>query len=153
MCVPKKGVLVFRGRTDQTIDSKGRIILPVKFREILQKKYDSTLVVTNFDTFLIAYPTEEWITMEDKIKKMPSGNRQVRAFKRFIISGATECSVDKQGRILIPPSLKTYAQLEHEIVTAGQIDHFEIWNRDRFYESIDFEAGEELIETIDKLGL
>ncbi len=144
---------MFRGRTDQTIDSKGRIILPVKFREILQKKYDSTLVVTNFDTFLIAYPTEEWITMEDKIKKMPSGNRQVRAFKRFIISGATECSVDKQGRILIPPSLKTYAQLEHEIVTAGQIDHFEIWNRDRFYESIDFEAGEELIETIDKLGL
>jgi MraZ protein len=144
---------VFRGRTDQTIDIKGRITLPVKYREILQKKYDNTLVVSNFDHFLIAYPTEEWIKMEEKIKQLPSGDSQARAFKRFIISGATECSVDKQGRILIPPSLKTYAQLDREIVAAGQIDHFEIWNRDRFYENIEFEAGEELMESIDELGL
>ena len=144
---------MFRGRTDQTIDSKGRIILPVKFREILLKNYDNTLIVTNFDSCLVAYPTEEWVKMEAKIQELPSGNKQVRAFKRFIISGATECSVDKQGRILIPQSLKTYAQLEREIVAAGQINHFEIWNRGKFYESIAFEAGEELSKSIDELGL
>jgi MraZ protein len=148
---------MFRGRNDQTIDVKSRIILPVKFREILTKKYDNTLVLTNFDGCLIAYPTEEWIEVEDKIRKLPSGNRQVRAFKRFIISGISECSVDKQGRVLIPPSLKKYAQLEKDIVINGQINHFEIWNKKRFYESIqqgqDFEASEEVSEFINDLEL
>ncbi len=148
---------MFRSRTDQTIDVKGRIILPVKFREILARNYDNTLVLTNFDSCLIAYPTEEWIKVEEKIRKLPSGNKQVRTFKRFIISGATECSVDRQGRILIPPSLKSYAQLERDIVTAGQIDHFEIWNREKFYENIrqgqDFEASEEVSEFINELEL
>ena len=111
---------MFRGRSDQTIDAKGRIILPVKFREILVGKYDSSLILTNFDTCLIAYPTEEWVEFEEKIRKLPSGDRKVRTFKRFIISGATECNIDRQGRILIPPSLKTYAQLERDIVVAGQ---------------------------------
>ena len=148
---------MFRGRSDQTIDVKGRIILPVKLREILIKKFDNTLVLTNFDGCLISYPTEEWIEAEDKIRKLPSGNKQVRAFKRFIISGVSECNVDKQGRILIPPSLKKYAQLEKDIVINGQINHFEIWNRERFYESIqqgqDFEASEEVSEFINDLEL
>ncbi len=148
---------MFRGRSDQTIDAKGRIILPVKFREILAGKYDSSLVLTNFDTCLIAYPTEEWVEFEEKIRKLPSGDRKVRTFKRFIISGATECNIDRQGRILIPPSLKTYAQLERDIVIAGQINHFEVWNRDRFYESIqegqDFESSQEISEIINELEL
>jgi MraZ protein len=148
---------MFRGRSDQTIDAKGRIILPVKFREILVGKYDSSLILTNFDTCLIAYPTEEWVEFEEKIRKLPSGDRKVRTFKRFIISGATECNIDRQGRILIPPSLKTYAQLERDIVVAGQINHFEIWDRDRFYESIqqgqDFESSQEISEIINELEL
>jgi MraZ protein len=148
---------MFRGRSDQTIDAKGRIILPVKFREILVGKYDSSLILTNFDTCLIAYPTEEWVEFEEKIRKLPSGDRKVRTFKRFIISGATECNIDRQGRILIPPSLKTYAQLERDIVVAGQINHFEIWDRGRFYESIqqgqDFESSQEISEIINELEL
>ena len=83
---------MFRGRFDQTIDAKGRIILPVKFREILSRQYDNTLVLTNFDNCLISYPTEEWIKVEEKFRKLPSGNKQIRAFKRFFISGATECT-------------------------------------------------------------
>ncbi|MFC1592027.1 division/cell wall cluster transcriptional repressor MraZ [Thermodesulfobacteriota bacterium] len=148
---------MFRGRSDQSIDAKGRIMLPVKFRDLLLKKYDNTLVLTNFDNCLIAYPTEEWIEVEDKVRKLPSGNKQVRAFKRFFISGATECSVDKQGRVLVPPSLKSYAQLEKDIVIAGQINHFEIWNRERFYENIqhgqDFEETEEISDFINDLEL
>jgi len=148
---------MFRGRSEQTIDTKGRVILPVKFREILLRKYDNTIVLTNFDTCLIAYPLEEWVDVEDKIRKLPSGNKQVRTFKRFIISGASECTVDKQGRMLVPPSLKTYAQLEKDIVIAGQINHFEIWNRNRFHENIqqglDFEATEEISDFINDLEL
>jgi MraZ protein len=148
---------MFRGRTKQTIDVKGRIILPVKFRDILVNRYDNTMVLTNFDNCLIAYPTEEWIEVENKIRKLPSGDKQVRAFKRFFISGATECGVDKQGRILVPPTLKSYANLERDIIIAGQINHFEIWNDERFNESIkqgqDFEASDELNRFINELEL
>lgn len=143
---------MFRGRSDQIIDSKGRIILPAKFREILLEKYDSGIVLTNFDNCLIAYPTEEWIDVEDKIRKLPPG-KQIRDFKRFIMSGITECNIDKQGRILIPPSLKSYARLERDIVVAGQINHFEIWEKSGFYESIhrgqDFAGSEEISSIID----
>ena len=146
---------MFRGRTDQTIDPKSRVILPVKFREILLK-YENSLILTNFDNCLLVFPTEEWVDYEEKIRKLPSGNKKVRDFKRFIISGVTECNVDKQGRVLIPPSLKAYAQLERDIVIAGQIDHFEIWNRERFHQSIkdgqDFEESEEIGGIIDELG-
>jgi MraZ protein len=148
---------VFRGRTDQTIDQKGRISLPIRFREILFKQDDSTLVLTNFDGCLLAYPIAEWVAFEEKIRKLPSGNGNVRIFKRFIISGATECSVDRQGRILVPPSLKSYALLERDIVIAGQINHFEIWNKTRFYENIqqgqDVESSQEISGIINELEL
>jgi len=148
---------MFRSRSDQTIDSKGRIMLPARFRDILNKKYDNTLVITNFDGCLIAYPTDEWIEFEEKVRKFPSGNKETRNFKRFIISSAAECTVDKQGRILIPPSLKTYAQLEKEIVIAGLINHFEIWNKDLFYGNLqqgqDFMESEKTGELLDELGL
>jgi len=148
---------MFRGRTEQAIDQKGRISLPVKFREILLKQYDNTIVLTNFDGCLLAYPTVEWISFEEKIRKLPSGNKNVRIFKRFIISGATECTVDRQGRILVPPSLKGYAQLEHDIVIAGQINHFEIWNAALFYENIrqgqNVEDSQEISTIINELEL
>lgn len=151
---------MFRGQTDQIIDAKGRIILPVRFRDILNKKYDNTLILTKYiDNCLIAYPVEEWEEKEAEIRKLPTGKKEVRAFKRFFISAATECTVDKQGRILIPPSLKSYAQLERDIVLAGSIDHFEIWNREMFYKNItpepnkDFIESEETQEILDKLGL
>jgi MraZ protein len=148
---------MFRGRSEHTIDQKGRIVLPAKYRELLLKKYDNTLFITNFDNALLAYPTEEWLVVEEKVQKLPSGNPRVRAFKRFFISSAIECPVDKQGRILIPPSLKSYAKLEKNIIVAGQITHFELWDSQRFYENIkmgqEFEASEEVSDVINELGL
>lgn len=114
-------------------------------------------MLTNFDGCLLAFPIAEWVAFEEKIRKLPSGNRNVRIFKRFIISGATECSVDRQGRILVPPSLKSYALLERDIVIAGQINHFEIWNKTRFYENIqqgqDVEGSQEISGIINELEL
>jgi MraZ protein len=133
---------VFRGQSDQTMDAKGRVILPVRFREILHKKYDNAIILTkHLDTCLAAYPVVEWEEYESKLSRLTEWNSKARAFKRFFISSAEEVSVDKQGRILIPPSLKHFARLEKEIVIVGSINHFEIWNSQLFYENVHPDAN------------
>lgn len=149
---------MFRGQSDQSIDAKGRITLPVKFRDILEQKFDNLLIVTKYpDNCLVAYPVEVWEEYERALNKLPTGKRDVRALKRFFIAAATECPVDRQGRILIPPSLKQFAKLEKDIVVAGSIDHFEIWQQELYYENIqpgvDFADSEDTREILDRLGL
>jgi MraZ protein len=125
---------MFRGQHDQSIDPKGRIILPAKFREVLVSQYDHNLVITkNLDGCLVAYPVAEWVLKEELLKQLPTGRKEVRMLKRFYMAPASECAMDRQGRIVIPPSLKQFAHLEKSIVIAGDIDHFEIWDRDLFY--------------------
>jgi len=125
---------MFRGQHDQSIDPKGRIILPAKFREVLVSEYDHNLVITkNLDGCLVAYPVAEWVLKEELLKQLPTGRKEVRMLKRFYMAPASECAMDRQGRIVIPPSLKQFAHLEKSIVIAGDIDHFEIWDRDLFY--------------------
>jgi MraZ protein len=97
---------MFRGKFDHTLDDKGRVSLPVKFREIL-RKYDDNIIITTFDSCLYVYPHEEWIIVEEDLYKRPSGKRDMRDLQRLLLSNATECTIDKQGRILIPPSLRT----------------------------------------------
>ncbi|MCX8042808.1 MAG: division/cell wall cluster transcriptional repressor MraZ [Desulfobacterota bacterium] len=132
---------MFRGRSDQTIDEKGRIIMPAKFREVLSKRQDPTIMLTNLDMCLIGYPVEEWAELERKILSRPDTSDTVKNFKRFLIGGVSECCIDKQGRILVPPSLKKYAQLEKNVVIVGLIDHFEIWNAERFYSIVQQEES------------
>jgi len=126
---------MFRGQHDQSIDPKGRIILPAKFREVLSAQYDQNLIITkHLDKCLMAYPAVEWIAKENELKRLPTGRREVRMLKRFFMASASECTMDRQGRIVIPPTLKQFACLEKHIVIAGSIDHFEIWDRDQFYD-------------------
>lgn len=126
---------MFRGRFDHTIDDKGRVSLPTKFREIL-RKFNDTVFITTFDGCLYVYPEDEWIKFEEEIYALPTGEREMRDFQRYILAHATECTVDKQGRLLIPTSLRAVAQLEKEIVIAGRVKHFEIWNKERFDQTI-----------------
>ncbi len=141
---------MFRGRFDHIIDEKGRISLPVKFREIL-RKYDDSLIITTFDECLYVYPQEEWLKVEEEIYNQPTGKREVRNFQRLIISYATECTTDKQGRILIPPSLRIHAHLEKDVVIAGRIKHFEIWNKERFDQTINQAQNQEPSEDIGEI--
>ncbi|MCP4714699.1 MAG: division/cell wall cluster transcriptional repressor MraZ [Deltaproteobacteria bacterium] len=148
---------MFRGQHNQTIDPKGRIILPVKFREVLVRQYDARLIITKYpDNCLIAYPVVEWEKKEAEILTLPTGKKEVRAWKRFFISSASECPVDKQGRVLIPAPLKEFARLEKEIVIAGSIDHFEIWNKTMFAENTEpdehFADSDAASDILDKLG-
>ncbi|MGB9698627.1 MAG: division/cell wall cluster transcriptional repressor MraZ [Thermodesulfobacteriota bacterium] len=136
---------MFRGRFEHTIDAKGRVSIPAKFRELLAEKYDDRLIITNFDRCLVAYPFEEWRVLEERISSLSLVKKEVKAFQRFFISGAVECPIDKLGRVLIPPSLRDYAQLEKSVIFAGMLKRFEIWSKERWIEEIkrseeDFES-------------
>jgi MraZ protein len=106
---------MFRGRFEHSIDPKGRVSIPVKFREILSANSDERMILTNFDDCLWGYPVAEWQAIEDKVAALPQFKPEVKALQRVFISAATECPIDKQGRILIPPTLRDYAGRAQEL--------------------------------------
>jgi MraZ protein len=146
---------MFRGRHEHTIDPKGRVSIPSKFREVLTKKFDERLVITNFDGCLVAYPYEEWIRLEEKASSLSMVKKETRSFMRFFFSSAIECILDKQGRILIPHTLREYADLEKEVVLVGQLRKIEIWSKERWNEQIlrAHENFDQISEVLSELGL
>lgn len=120
---------MFMGEYRHTIDAKGRLIVPAKFREQLG---DSFVVTRGMDGCLFGYTQEEWNILETKLQKLPLTKKDARAFVRFFYSAATECEIDKQGRINIPKSLRTHATLQKKCVVVGVSNRFEIWSEDRW---------------------
>jgi MraZ protein len=123
---------MFKGKYEHKIDSKGRLSLPRPFRQIMQNDYDSRMVITNFDICLVAYPLVEWQLLKEKVKSLPAFQDKVLNFMRFFYAGATECQLDKQGRILIPAELRQYAELKKDVVVVGVANRIEIWNKERW---------------------
>lgn len=124
--------IMFRGSSYHTIDPKGRIIIPSRFREPLKNGDGSSAMVSKFDGGLVAYALDEWEKVEQKILSLAQTSDNMRRFRRVFIGGAFECRCDKQDRILIPPSLRDYALLKKEIVMVGVLNKFEIWSRERW---------------------
>lgn len=116
---------MFMGEFQHNIDTKGRIIVPAKFRDSLG---DHFVVTRGLDQCLFAYPLTEWKVLEEKLKSLPLTKRDARAFTRFFFSGAIECEVDKQGRINIPQPLRKYASLEKECTVIGVSNRVEFWS-------------------------
>lgn len=123
---------MFRGRFEHAIDSKGRLSVPTRYRDILATHYDDRLIITNFDGCLWAYPVAEWLAVEQKIAALPQFMDEVKALQRVFVSGATECAVDKAGRILVPPLLREYAGIIKEVVLVGMTRRLELWARERW---------------------
>ena len=123
----------FRGQFSHTLDKKGRVSIPVRFREILRAQYDDQLVLSPRDGGSIrAYPLLEWERLEENLKRFNKFNRTVDNFKRVLFSSAQDCSLDAQGRILVHPELRERAGLGEKVLFVGMMELFEIWNRDSF---------------------
>jgi MraZ protein len=148
---------MFRGSSFHTIDAKGRIIVPARFREIIKADDDNGVMISRMDSGLVAYTHTEWRKIETRILSLAEKSDNMRRFRRVFIGGAFECPCDKQGRILIPPMLRQYAEVSREIVLVGVLDHFEIWSREKWEkENLHMEKDmkkEEVRNEIAKLGL
>jgi len=120
---------MFRGSSFHTIDTKGRIIIPARFRDVIKAQVSNGVMVSRMDGGLVAYTYDEWRKIETRILSLAEKSENMRRFRRVFIGGAFECSSDKQDRILIPQNLRQYAELDKEIVLVGVLDHFEIWSR------------------------
>ena len=138
------------GEYNHTIDAKGRLIIPSKFREILG---DAFVVTKGLDGCLFVYDNEEWKRFEEKLRSLPITNKEARQFVRFFLAGATEAEVDKQGRILIPNVLREFAEITKDVVLVGVGSRIEIWSRERFEETASFEDMDEIAEHMAELGL
>ncbi len=120
---------MFRGVNTLNLDSKGRMAIPTRYRETLAQHCNGQMVVTvDRDHCLLLYPLPNWEEIERKLVKLPSFNPQARRLQRLLIGHATECELDGNGRILVPPPLREFAGLDKGVVMIGQGNKFEIWD-------------------------
>ena len=141
---------MFMGEYNHTVDAKGRLIVPSKFREQLG---DEFVVTKGFDSCLFVYGNPEWTEMEKKLTALPVTNASARKLTRFFLAGATTCEVDKQGRILLPAILREFAGIEKDSVLVGVGSRIEIWSKERWLEANTFDDMEEIAEHMEGLGI
>lgn len=145
-----RGVLL--GEYQHTIDDKGRLTMPARFREELGETF---IVTRGLDSCLFVFPLEEWRALEARLKSLPMTQATARAFVRILFSGATECTLDRQGRVLIPPPLREHARLQRDAVIIGLSSRAEIWAREEWERYVDEarHAYNELAEKLVDLGI
>lgn len=141
---------MFMGEYNHSIDAKGRVIVPSKFRENLG---DEFVVTKGLDGCLFVYDNSEWTAFEEKLKTLPLTNKEARQFVRFFLAGAASLEVDKQGRILLPANLREFAGLDKEAVLIGVASRIEIWSKERYEGEVSYEDVDEIAEHMTELGL
>lgn len=143
---------MFYGEYQHSVDPKGRVIVPSRFRDGLGEKF---IITKGLDNCLFVYSLDEWSNLEGKLKTLPLSSKDARAFIRFFFSGAAECEVDKQGRILVPSNLREYAGLEKEIYIIGVSTRVEIWDKSKWeaYSSDDNLSADKIAEKMEQLGI
>lgn len=138
------------GEYNHTIDAKGRLIIPSKFREALG---DEFVVTKGLDGCLFVYDNQEWAAFEEKLKALPLMNKESRKFVRFFLAGAASVEVDKQGRILLPSVLREFAELDKDVVLVGVASRIEIWSKQKWDEASEYDDMEDIAEHMSELGL
>lgn len=125
---------MFYGEYSHSIDRKGRLILPSRFREVAKANFIEKFFITRgLDKCLFMFSEEEWRSQEQKFKIIPFTKQQARTFNRLYFSGAQEVIADKQGRILVPQYLKDFAQIRRDVIIVGVSNRIEIWSKDLWY--------------------
>ena len=141
---------MFMGEYNNTIDAKGRLIIPAKFREVLG---DEFVVTKGMDGCLFVFDNSEWQVFAEKLRSLPMIDKEVRQFTRFFLAGAASVEVDKQGRILLPAHLREFAGLEKDVVLVGVGSRVEIWSKDK-WEAMNSDADmDEITGAMEGLGL
>lgn len=141
---------MFMGEYNHTVDPKGRLIVPSKFREQLGEEF---VVTKGLDGCLFVYTNAEWKNIEEKFKSISMISKDTRKFARFFFAGAAAVELDKQGRILLPPVLREYAGLQKDVVLAGVLNRVEIWDAARWQENTyDENEMDEIAEHMADLG-
>ncbi|MCR4960228.1 MAG: division/cell wall cluster transcriptional repressor MraZ [Lachnospiraceae bacterium] len=141
---------MFMGEFNHTVDTKGRLIIPTRFRESLGEEF---VVTKGLDGCLFVYPQKAWEEFEEKLRALPLTRKDARTLVRFFVAGATSCELDKQGRILIPATLREFAGLEKDVVLAGVTNRVEIWSKDRWAEVNAVGDMDDIAEQMAELGL
>ncbi|CUH92360.1 division/cell wall cluster transcriptional repressor MraZ [Herbinix luporum] len=140
---------MFMGEYIHTVDAKGRVIIPSKFREDLGEEFVITL---GLDGCLFAYPNSEWQIFVEKLKTLP-GTKDARQLQRYFMAGAAACQADKQGRILIPAKLREKAALDKDIVFVGVLNKIEIWNKERWDQNNTYDDVDDIAEHMSQYGI
>lgn len=152
---------MFRGVNELSLDVKGRMAMPSRYRELIQERAENQMVIT-IDTeerCLLIYPTPEWETIEKQIEALPSFNKAARRVQRLLIGHATEINLDSHGRFLIPVPLRDYAGLDKRVVLIGQGKKFELWDEAHWSQSREHwlkeeaSSGEELPPSLMSISL
>lgn len=127
--------VMFRGANKLTLDSKGRMVMPTRYRERLQERCGGKLVITvDKDHCLLIYPMPDWEEIERKVMRLPSSNPRSRRLQRLMVGHATEIELDGHGRVLLPPNLREFGALTRDAMLIGQGMHFELWDEVRWNE-------------------
>jgi MraZ protein len=133
----------FKGQAEYSIDSKGRVAIPARMRNVLNPEAKSTFTITRgFERCIFAYPMDQWITIEAEMSSLNAYNKDARAFMRSILMWADEVTLDGQGRISIPKPLAEFAGVSDRALIIGTLDRIEIWNPEAFKRYMDEQADE-----------
>ena len=151
MVVKWKGVkTLLIGEYEHSLDAKGRIIMPSKFREDIGEKF---IVTKGLDGCLFAFSLEEWKIFEQKLRALPISNKDARAFSRFFFAGAIDCELDKQGRFLISSNLREFAEFVKDAVIVGMDSRIEIWAKEKWEKADNDISADEIAQKMEMLGI
>ena len=125
---------MFYGEFEHTIDRKGRLIVPAKFRQALKEHDVKALFLTRgLDVCLFLFPESEWRMAEARFRQIPFTKSEGRKFNRLFFSGAAEVRVDRLGRLLVPKALKDFAQIKQDVVIVGVSNRMEVWSKTKWH--------------------
>ncbi len=141
---------MFMGEYNHSIDAKGRLIIPSKFRELLGEEF---VITRGLDGCLSIYPMEEWEAFEEKLRALPLTDKNARTFSRFFVSGAASCELDRQGRILIPQPLRDFAGLDRDVVLTGSVNRIEVWSREKWSQMCDYSDMDTIAQGLQEMDI